>query len=45
MTRYRSTTLLGMAALALPALVAAQDGKMMMATYIDENANSFGEIA
>lgn len=45
MMRYRSATLLGMAALALPALVAAQDGKMMVATYIDENADSFGEIA
>jgi hypothetical protein len=30
--RYRGTTLLGMAALALPALVATQDGKMMVAT-------------
>jgi len=45
MMRYRSTTLLGMAALALPALVAAQNGKMRVATYIDENADSFGEIA
>ena len=42
MMRYRSTR---MAALALLALVAAQNGKMRVSTYIDENADSFGEIA
>ena len=45
MMRYARTALLGMAALGFPALAAAQDGKVMVATYIDDNAQTFGDIA
>ena len=45
MMRYTRTALLTMVTLAMPALVAGQEGKVMVATYIDENAETFGDIA
>ncbi len=45
MMRYARTAMFGMATLGLPVLAAAQDGKVMVATYIDDNAESFGDIA
>ncbi len=45
MMRYARTAMLSMAALGVPVLAAAQDGKLMVATYIDDNAETFGDIA
>ena len=45
MTRFSLSALALGAILALPAGAEAQDGKVMVATYIDENAATYGDIA
>lgn len=45
MLRNARTTLVIVAALATPALATGQGGKAMVATYIDDNAETFSEIA
>ena len=45
MIRCQVSALLLAVTMALPSLAGAQDGKTMVAAYIDENANSYGDIA
>ena len=45
MIRCRVSALLIAVTIALPSLAGAQDAKTMVADYIDENANSYGDIA
>ena len=45
MIRCRVSALLITVTIALPSLAGAQDAKTMVAAYIDENANSYGDIA
>ncbi len=45
MMRNARKTLLTLATLATPTLAAGQDGKVMVATYIDEHAQTFADIA
>ena len=45
MIRCQVSALLIAVTMALPSLAGAQDGKTMVAAYIDENANSYGDIA
>ena len=45
MIRCRVSALLIAVTIALPSLAGAQDAKTMVAAYIDENANSYGDIA
>jgi aminobenzoyl-glutamate utilization protein B len=41
----RRTALFALAAIVIPSLVSAQDGKQMVADFIDQNATSYSDIA